>query len=144
MRRLLIAVAIGVLALAPVAVAARVLSYQGYTSQGFQIKFKRNSHGIYRMSIVVRANCQNANGQNQGDYDFTSRATDTHADPIRSGAFTTALAGGGNAPDVVIRGKLNRHGTARGTLTASGHGKGPGGEDLGTCKSPRVRWTAAP
>lgn len=144
MRRLLIAVVAVCLLVPAGALAARTLSYQGYTSQGFEIKFKRSSAGVFRMSVKVRANCQNSSGQNQGDYDFTSKATDTNADPVKSGRFATKLPGGSDAPDVIITGKFNRRGTGRGTMTASGHGKGPNGEDLGTCKSPTVRWTAAP
>jgi hypothetical protein len=144
MRRTVIAVAAACLAAAPVALAARAVAYQGFTSQGHEIKFKRTGAGVSRMSITVRARCENASGQSQGDYDFTLKATDTNADPVRRGSFTTVLPGEGQTPDATIKGKFSRRGTVRGTITASGRAKGPSGQELGTCKSPLVRFTAAP
>ena len=144
MRRFTIVAATLCLAGAPAALAARTLAYQGFTSQGHEIKFKRTSAGVSRMAITVRASCADASGQNQGDYDFTMKATDTNADAIRAGRFTTFLPGRGDVPDATIKGKFNRRGVARGTIAATGKAKGPKGEDLGTCKSPTVRWTAGP
>jgi len=145
MRRTLTLVAAGMLLAAPAtALAAKALSYQGYTSQGHEIKFKRAKAGVSRMSITVRASCFNDSGQNQGDYDFTLKATDTAADPVKSGKFTTVLLGKDAVPDATIKGKFNAQGVGRGTITATGKAKGPSGEDLGTCKSPTVRWTAGP
>jgi hypothetical protein len=144
MRRTAIGVAAACLAAAPVALAARTLAYEGFTTQGHEIRFKRTSAGVSRMSITVRASCEAASGQNQGAYDFTLKATDKNADPVRRGSFTTVLPGEGQTPDATIKGTFNRRGTARGTITASGRAKGPSGQDLGTCKSPVVRFTAAP
>ena len=144
MRRFATIAATICLAAAPAALAARTLSYQGFTSQGHEIKFKRTSAGVSRMAITVRASCANANGQNQGDYDFTLKATDPNADKVRGGRFTTFLSGEDQVPDATIKGKFNARGVARGTIAASGKAKGPKGEDLGTCKSSTVRWTAGP
>ena len=126
----------------PVAVAdaARTLSYQGYTSQGHQIKFKRAKAGVFSMAIEVRANCMNDQGQNQGDYDFTLRAIDKVADPVKRGKFTVKLAGDNKTPDATIKGSINRRGVARGTITAAGRVTDP--SDIGTCRSGTVRWTA--
>ncbi|MEA2483767.1 MAG: hypothetical protein QOC55_1714 [Thermoleophilaceae bacterium] len=122
--------------------AARTLSYQGYTSQGDQIAFKRSSAGVFSMKIAVRATCLNDQGQSQGDYDFTLRALDKIADPVKRGRFTVRLAGDGRTPDATIKGTINSHGVARGTITAVGRVSGP--SDLGTCRSGTVRWTAGP
>ena len=145
MRRIVVAITALCLVVPAGAIAARTLSYQGYTSQGFQIKFKRSAKGVFRIIATVRANCQNSNGQNQGDYDFSYiEPGSATPDPIRGGRMTTTILTGSRAPELTIAGSVNSHGTARGTMTASGHGKGPNGEDLGTCKSRTVRWTAAP
>ena len=144
MRRLVTIAATLCLAATPAALAARTLSYQGFTSQGHEIKFKRTTAGVSRMAITVRASCENAQGQNQGDWDFTLTATDPNADKVRSGRFTTFLPGTGDVPDATIKGKFNARGVARGTITATGKAKSPKGEDLGTCTSPTVRWTAGP
>jgi hypothetical protein len=125
-----------------VAEAARTLSYQGYTSQGHQIAFKRSSAGVFSMKIAVRANCMNDSGQNQGDYDFSLRAVDKVADPIKRGRFTVKLAGDKKTPDALIRGTVNSHGVARGTIVAAGRVTDP--SDIGTCRSGTVRWTAGP
>ena len=78
------------LAAAPsVADAARTLSYQGYTSQGHQIAFKRSGAGVFSMKIAVRANCANDQSQNERAYDFSLRAVDTVADTVKRGKFTT-------------------------------------------------------
>lgn len=136
-------VAAAVLAAAPsAAVAARTLSYQGYTSQGHQIAFKRSSAGVFLMKIAVRANCMNDQGQNQGDYDFTLRAVDRVADPVTKGKFTVKLAGDNKTPDATIKGTINKRGVARGTITAVGRVSDP--SDIGTCRSGTVRWTAGP
>ena len=75
--RALAALVAAALAAAPTAAqAARPLSYQGYTSQGHQISFKRSAAGVYSMRIAIRASCKNAAGEDQGDYDFTLRALD--------------------------------------------------------------------
>ena len=134
--------AAAVVAAPAAAQAARTLGYQGYTSQGHQIAFKRSSAGVFSMKIEVRANCMNDQGQNQGDYDFTLKALDKNADRVKKGRFSVRLAGDGKTPDATINGTFNRHGTARGTITAVGRVTSP--SDLGTCKSPTVRWTAAP
>jgi hypothetical protein len=122
--------------------AARTLGYQGYTSQGHEISFKRTSAGVVSMKIEVRANCLNDQGQNQGDYDFTLRALDRNADSVRSGRFTVRLAGEQKTPDATIKGRINSHGVARGTISAVGRVTKPA--DLGTCRSGTVRWTAGP
>src|SRR5436305_15136816 len=145
MRRIVTATAIVSLAVVPAAVAAaRTLTYQGFTSQGHEIKFKKSRAGVARMKITVRASCVGAQGQNEGDYDFTLAATDPAADPVRRGRFTTVLPGKADVPTATIKGAFNARGVARGTITASGRAKGPKGEDLGTCKSRTVRWTAGP
>jgi hypothetical protein len=137
------AVAAAAVAVAPaVAQAARMLSYQGYTSQGHQILFKRTTAGIVGMNIAVRASCVNDQGQTQGDYDFTLRALDKKADQIKRGRFTVSLPGDNKTPDVMIKGTVNKSGVARGTLTAVGRVTNP--TDLGTCRSGSVRWTAGP
>src|SRR5215210_5205486 len=125
-----------------VADAARTLSYQGYTSQGHQIAFKRSSAGVFSMKIAIRANCMNDEGQNQGDYDFTLRAVDRVADGVRKGKFTVKLAGEKKTPDATIKGTINKRGVARGTITAVGRVTDP--SDIGTCRSGTVRWTAGP
>jgi hypothetical protein len=125
-----------------VASAARALSYQGYTSQGHQIAFKRSHAGVFSMRITVRANCMNDSGQNQGDYDFSLRAVDTVADSIKRGKFTVKLAGDKKTPDATIKGTINKRGVARGTLVAVGRVTDP--SDIGTCRSGTVRWTAGP
>jgi hypothetical protein len=122
--------------------AARTLSYQGYTSQGHQIAFKRSSAGVLSMKIAVRANCMNDAGQNQGDYDFSLRAVDSVADPVKRGKFTVKLAGDKKTPDATIKGTINRRGVARGTIVAAGRVTDP--SDIGTCRSGTVRWTAGP
>jgi hypothetical protein len=122
--------------------ARKPLSYQGYTSQGHQIAFKRSNAGVFSMKIEIRANCMNDQGQNQGDYDFSLRAVDTVADPIKRGKFTVRLAGDKKTPDAMIKGTINRRGTARGTITAVGRVTDP--SDIGTCRSGTVRWTAGP
>jgi hypothetical protein len=94
------------------------------------------------MKIAVRATCLNDQGQSQGDYDFTLRALDKIADPVKRGRFTVRLAGDGRTPDATIKGTINSHGVARGTITAVGRVSGP--SDLGTCRSGTVRWTAGP
>jgi hypothetical protein len=124
------------------ALAARSLSYQGYTSQGHQIAFKRSSAGVFSMSIAVGASCVDAAGRDQGDFDFTLRAVDTIADSVRRGQFTVRLPGHRKTPDATIKGAFNKRGVARGTITASGRVTVP--SDIGTCRSPTVRWTAGP
>ena len=124
------------------ALAARTLSYQGYTSQGHQIAFKRSSAGVFSMKIAVRANCMNDEGQNQGDYDFTLRAVDRVADGVKGSKFTVKLAGERKTPDATIKGTINKRGVARGTITAVGRVTDP--SDIGTCRSGTVRWTAGP
>jgi hypothetical protein len=135
-----IAAAAAVVAAPSVADAARVLRYQGFTSQGQEIAFKRSSAGVFSMRIAVRANCKNDKGQNQGDYVFTLRAVDTVADPIKRGHFTVRLAGDKKTPDATIKGSMNGRGVARGTIVASGRVTEP--SDIGTCRSGTVRWTA--
>jgi hypothetical protein len=131
------------LAVAPAAAdAARPLSYQGYTSQGHQISFKRSRAGVLSMKIAIRANCMNDQGQNQGDYDFSLRAVDTVADAVKRGKFTVRLAGDKKTPDATIKGTINRRGVARGTIVAVGRVTDP--SDIGTCRSGTVRWTAGP
>jgi hypothetical protein len=142
MRRAAAIIAIVCLAAIPAALAASAASYQGFTSQGHEIRFKKGKAGVWRMSITVRASCFDSNGVNQGDYDFTLKATDSNADPVRRGSFVTVLPGKGKVPTATIKGKFNSHGVARGTIKAAGTAKGPNGEDLGTCKSATVRWTA--
>src|SRR4051794_378574 len=100
--------------------AARTLSYQGYTSQGHQIAFKRSSSGVFSMRIEVRASCKNDQGQNQGDYDFTLRAVDRIADAVKRGKFTVKLSGDRKTPDATINGTINQRGVARGSITAAG------------------------
>jgi hypothetical protein len=130
-------------AVAPAAAqAARTVGYQGFTSQGHELSFKRTGKGVISMKIEVRANCMNDQGQNQGDYDFTLRALDKNADPVKRGRFTVRLPGDQKTPDATIKGAFNSHGTARGTITATGRVTTP--SDLGTCTSGTVRWTAAP
>lgn len=129
------------LAAAPAAALAATSAYQGYTSQGQQITFKRSAKGVFSMKIAVRANCVNGSGQNQGDYDFTLRATDTVADPVKTSSFTVVLPGNGKSPNATIKGTFNRRGTARGTIKASGRVTS-GGPDPGSCTSGTVRWTA--
>jgi hypothetical protein len=126
----------------PVADAARPLSYQGYTSQGHQIAFKRSNAGVFSMKITIRANCRGDQGQNHGDYDFSLRAVDTVADAVKRGRFTVRLAGDKRTPDALIRGTFNRRGVARGTIVAAGRVTDP--SDIGTCRSGTVRWTAGP
>jgi hypothetical protein len=127
----------------PVADAARKpLSYQGYTSQGHQIAFKRSAAGVLSMKIEVRATCMNDQGQNKGDYDFSLRAVDTVADPVKSGKFTVRLAGDKKTPDATIKGTINKRGVARGSIVAVGRVTDP--SDIGTCRSGTVRWTAGP
>ena len=130
-------------AVSPVADAARKpLSYQGYTSQGHQIAFKRSAAGVLSMKIEVRATCMNDQGQNKGDYDFSLRAVDTVADPVKSGKFTVRLAGDKKTPDATIKGTINKRGVARGSIVAVGRVTDP--SDIGTCRSGTVRWTAGP
>lgn len=121
--------------------AARTLSYQGYTSQGDQIAFKRSSAGVFSMKIAVRANCVTDGGQ-KADYDFSLRAVDTVADPVKRGKFAVKLAGDKKTPDALIKGTINKHGVARGTIVATGRVTDP--SDIGTCRSGTVRWTAGP
>ena len=122
--------------------AARTQSYQGYTSQGHQITFKRSRAGVFSMRISMRANCVNDQGQNQGDYDFSLRAVDKVADPVRRGKFTVRLAGAKKTPDALIKGTINKNGVARGTIVGVGRVTDPA--DIGTCRSGTVRWTAGP
>jgi hypothetical protein len=136
------AAAIMAAAVASAADAARTLSYQGYTSQGHQIAFKRSSAGVFSMKIAVRANCVNNQRQNQGDYDFSLRAVDRVADAVRHGKFMVRLAGDKKTPDATIKGTINKRGVARGTITAVGRVTDP--SDIGTCRSGTVRWTAGP
>src|SRR3954469_11262220 len=139
----LLAVAAAIPVAAPTAAdAARPLSYQGYTSQGHQIAFKRSTAGVFSMKIEIRANCMNDQGQNQGDYDFSLRAVDTVADPIRRGKFTVRLAGDKKTPDATIKGTINKRGVARGSIVAAGRVTDP--SDIGTCRSGTVHWTAGP
>jgi hypothetical protein len=126
----------------PAAAAAATVSYQGYTSQGHQISFKRSSAGVLRMKIAVRASCFNDQGQSAGDYDFRLRAVDAVADPVKRGKFMVRLAGEAKTPDATITGTINRRGVARGTITAVGRVTDP--SDIGTCRSGTVRWTAGP
>jgi hypothetical protein len=138
-----VAAAAALLAAVPAAAgAARALSYQGYTSQGHQIAFKKSNAGVFSMKIAVRAHCVNDQGQNQGDYDFTLRAVDTVADAVRRGKFAVKLAGEKKTPDATITGTINRRGVARGTIVAVGRVTDP--SDIGTCRSGTVRWTAGP
>ena len=138
-----LAAAMLLIAAVPVAGAARKpLSYQGFTSQGHQIAFKRSSAGIFSMKIAIRARCVTDQGQLKGDYDFSLRAVDTVADVIRRGKFTVRLAGDKKTPDATIKGTINRRGVARGTIVAVGRVTDP--SDLGTCRSGTVRWTAGP
>jgi hypothetical protein len=134
--------AAALVAVPAVAQAARTLSYQGFTSQGHEIAFKRTSKGVISMRIAVRASCMNAQGQNQGDYDFTLKALDTNADAVKRGRFTVMLPGDQKTPDATIKGVFNSRGTARGTIKAVGRVTNPA--DIGTCTSGTVRWTAGP
>lgn len=144
MRRTAPVLAAAALAAAPAAASApKALTYQGFSAQGHEISFKRGSAGVFAMTIGVRARCMNDQGQNQGDYDFTVRATDTTADPAKGGRFTVILPGNGSAPSTTIKGSFNKRGIARGTIKASGR-VNSGGSDLGTCTSGTVRWTAGP
>jgi hypothetical protein len=137
-----VAAAAALAAVPSAAVAARALSYQGYTSQGHQIAFKRSGAGVLSMKIVIRARCVNDQGQNKGDYDFSLRAVDSVADPVRRGRFTVKLAGEKKTPDATIKGTINSRGVVRGTIVASGRVTNP--SDIGTCRSGTVRWTAGP
>jgi hypothetical protein len=138
-----LAVAAAITVAAPTAAdAARPLSYQGYTSQGHQIAFKRSRAGVFSMKIAIRASCVDADGKTQGDYDFTLRALDKIADAVKRSRFTVRLAGDKKTPDATIKGTINSHGVARGTITAAGRVTDP--SDIGTCRSPTVRWTAGP
>lgn len=132
-------VVVSVLTAAPAAGGAtRLVAYQGYTSQGREVSFKLGKKGVSAMKVAFVAKCTT------GQVVFTVRATDTFADPVRRGRFKTILESAG-APKVTVVGRFNRFGAGRGTVTASGPGKGPQGEDFGSCatESP-VRWTAAP
>jgi hypothetical protein len=122
--------------------AARQLSYQGWTSQGKQISFKRSRAGVFSMKIALRASCADSSGKDQGDYDFTLRALDKIADAVARRHFTVRLAGDRKTPDATIKGSFNKRGVARGTITAVGRVTDP--TDIGTCRSPTVRWTAGP
>jgi hypothetical protein len=135
-------VAAAVAAAPTAAQAARALSYQGYTSQGHQISFKRSGAGVYSMRIAIQAGCKNDAGKDQGDYDFTLRVTDKRADAVRHGHFMVMLAGDRKTPDATIKGTINRRGVARGTITAVGRVTKP--SDIGTCRSATVHWTAGP
>jgi hypothetical protein len=138
-----LAVAAAITVPAPTAAnAARSLAYQGYTSQGHQIAFKRSRAGVFSMKIAIRASCVDTTGKNQGDYDFTLRALDKIADAVRRGRFTVRLAGDKKTPDATIKGTINSRGVARGTITATGRVTDP--SDIGSCRSPTVRWTAGP
>jgi hypothetical protein len=94
------------------------------------------------MKIAVRAGCMTDEGQNKGDFDFSLRAVDKVADPIKRGRFMVKLAGDKKTPDATIKGTMNKHGVARGTITATGRVSDP--SDLGTCRSGTVHWTAGP
>ena len=145
MRRLaggLAAAALLVAAPAVADAARKPLSYQGYTSQGHQIAFKKSSAGVFSMKIEIRANCMSDQGQNRGDYDFSLRAVDTVADPVKRRKFVVRLAGDKKTPDATIKGTLNKRGVARGTIVAVGRVSDP--SDIGTCRSGTVRWTAGP
>jgi len=139
-RPIAIAAALAALAAAPAAPAASGgLSYQGWTSQGEQIGFRVTKQGASRMRFTVITKCSN------GDtVSFALKALDTRADPVRRGRFTAVLDSAG-APKATVKGKLGPYFTGRGTITASGKGRGPNGEHLGTCRTERpVRWTAGP
>ncbi|HYZ29985.1 MAG TPA: hypothetical protein VE570_13065 [Thermoleophilaceae bacterium] len=144
MRRVLAVAAASALlaAVPPAAGAARMLSYQGYTSQGHEISFKRSKAGVLSMKIAVRASCFTDQGQSAGDYDFTLRAVDSVADPVKRGKFMVRLAGEAKTPDATIKGTINSRGVARGTIAAVGRVTNP--SDIGTCRSGAVRWTAGP
>ena len=131
------------IAAVPVADAARKpLSYQGFTSQGHQIAFKRSNAGVFSMKIAIRATCADDQGRSKGDFDFSLRAVDTVADTVKRGRFTVRLAGEKKTPDATIKGTINSHGVARGTIVAVGRVTNP--SDIGTCRSGTVRWTAGP
>lgn len=136
------AAVIAAAAASPGADAARTLAYQGFTSQGHQIAFKRSGAGVFSMKIAVRARCVNDQGQSQGDYDFSLRAVDRVADRVKRRSFTVRLAGDKKTPDATIKGSFNRRGVARGTITAIGRVTDP--SDIGTCRSGTVHWTAGP
>jgi hypothetical protein len=140
MRRIAATGAIVCVAAVPAAVAAsRAVSYQGYTSQGHQIAFKRSRAGVFSMRIQVRATCVTDAGK-KADYDFSLRAIDRKADAVRRGAFMVRLAGEKKTPDATIKGRINRRGVARGTIVATGHVTNP--SDIGMCRSGTVHWTA--
>jgi hypothetical protein len=131
------------LAVGPAAAeAAGPLSYQGYTSQGHQITFKRSRAGVLSMRIALRARCKDDQGRDQGEYDFTLRALDKNADAVGHGRFTVKLPGDRKTPDATIKGTINKHRVARGTITAVGRVTQP--SDIGTCRSGTVHWTAGP
>jgi len=137
-----VAVVAAALTVGPAAADARgALSYQGYTSQGHQITFKRSRAGVFSMRIAIRASCKDDKGRDQGEYDFTLRALDKMPDAVGHGRFTVQLAGQRKTPNATIRGTINRHRVARGTITAAGRVTRP--TDIGTCRSGTVHWTAA-
>lgn len=139
--RAAVALAAAALAAGPAAAdAVASLSYQGFTSQGHQISFKRSRAGVFSMRIAVRANCRDSQGRDQGEYDFTLRALDRRADGVRNRRFKVMLSGDQRTPDATIKGTINRRGVARGTITAIGHVTQP--SDIGTCRSATVHWTA--
>jgi hypothetical protein len=138
--RLVVFVVLAALVAAPAAgAAARLIGYQGWSSQGREISFKFGKKGVSVMKVAFVTTCST------GPVLFTVRATDTVADPLsRKRRFKTVLESPG-APPVTVVGKFNKYGVARGTLTASGPGKGQQGEDFGACATDSpVRWTAAP
>lgn len=137
--RAAVVVALVALAAAPAAGGAtRLVGYQGWTSQGRELSFKLGKKGVSIMKVAFVTTCST------GQVAFTVKATDTFADPVRRGRFKTILDSAG-APKVTVVGKFNRYGVGRGTLTASGAGKGQQGEDFGNCTTDSpVRWTAAP
>jgi hypothetical protein len=49
------------------------------------------------------------------------------------------------APTATVKATFNKFGIARGTITATGNGRGQDGRDLGDCATEApVRWTAGP
>src|SRR3954470_1271971 len=115
-----VAAAAGLLAAAPAAAeAARALAYQGYTSQGHQIAFKRSSAGVFSVKIALRANCVNDQGKNEGNYDFSLRAAGTVADPGKGVKCTVRIAGQKKTPNATITGTIIRRGAAPGTFVAA-------------------------
>jgi hypothetical protein len=134
------AVVFAALAAAPAALAARAVAYQGWSDQGREIRFKVTKKGVVAMNVTVIVKC--TSGQSVS---YSLKALDAAADPIsRKGRFTTILKSQG-APNATITGRFNSFGVGRGTVKASGPGKGRQGEDFGNCATEApVRWTAGP